>query len=266
MEGTSSPLPTQIKAARAPLGWSQQELAARASVATSTVADFERGQRSPVPNNLEAIRSALEDAGISFPARGAIAGPPPSIRLRSNVTPDRLKPVRWVTETDLAHWADRRDGQTMLPELIRRLILAERGYLLWIGRTGGYGGRWAPISGRTLPPTAAQRAKPMDIRVIVFLIETSCLYSPPSEGKSRRAVRSGGLPGPPVIAICKIVVCRSCSDRPKSCRQVPRKQPASLGGSDGEGAAVLCDQNRGGSTTEGAASANRALAYWSVPQ
>jgi hypothetical protein len=26
------------------------------------------------------------------------------------------------------------------------------------------GGWWAPISGRTLPPTAVQRAKPMDIR------------------------------------------------------------------------------------------------------
>jgi transcriptional regulator with XRE-family HTH domain len=121
-------LPAQVRAARALLGWSQQELASQASVATSTVADFERSQRSPVPNNLEAMRSALEGAGISFPAGGAVAGPTPSIRLRSNVTSERLKPVRWVTETDLAHWADRRDGQAMLPELVRRLILAERGY------------------------------------------------------------------------------------------------------------------------------------------
>jgi hypothetical protein len=52
----------------------------------------------------------------------------PSIRLHSNVTPDRLRPVRLVTETDLPHWADRRDGQSMLPELVRRFILAERGY------------------------------------------------------------------------------------------------------------------------------------------
>jgi transcriptional regulator with XRE-family HTH domain len=121
-------LPAQVRAARALLGWSQQELASQASVATSTVADFERSQRSPVPNNLEAMRSALEGAGISFPVGGAVAGPTPSIRLRSNVTSERLKPVRWVTETDLAHWADRRDGQAMLPELVRRLILAERGY------------------------------------------------------------------------------------------------------------------------------------------
>ena len=63
--------------------------------------------------------------------------------------------------------------------------------------TGGIGGLVPPISGRTLPPTAVQRAKPMDIRVIVLLIETSCLYSPPSEGKSRRAVRLGVPPARP---------------------------------------------------------------------
>src|SRR5262249_21127516 len=82
------------------------------------------------------------------------------------------------------------------------------GRALGSAHRGGIGGLVAPISGRTLPPTAVQRAKPMDIRAFVLLIETSCLYSPRSEGKSRRAVRPGGFPRPPVIAICKIVVCR----------------------------------------------------------
>ena len=82
--------------------------------------------------------------------------------------------------------------------------------------SGAPGGWWAPISGRTLPPTAVQGAEPMDIRVIV-------LSSPPSEGKSRRAVRLGCFPRPPIIVINRIIVCRSCSDRPKSCRQVPRR-------------------------------------------
>jgi transcriptional regulator with XRE-family HTH domain len=120
--------PAQVKAGRALLGWSQGELAGKAGIATSTLADFERGQRSPVPNNLEAIKSALEGAGISFPAGGAVAGPIPAVSHRSKVTPDKLQPVRWITETDLDHWADRRDGQAMLPELVRRLILAEKGY------------------------------------------------------------------------------------------------------------------------------------------
>jgi transcriptional regulator with XRE-family HTH domain len=130
-KSTEPPLtitPPQVKAARALLGWSQTELATKAGIATSTLADFERGQRSPVPNNLDAIKSALESAGISFPAGGAVAGPIHTVRHRSNVTPDKLQPVRWVTETDLDHWADRRDGQALLPELIRRLILAEKGY------------------------------------------------------------------------------------------------------------------------------------------
>lgn len=120
--------PSQVKAGRALLRWSQAELAGRAGIATSTLADFERGQRSPVPNNLETIRAALEEAGVSLPAGGAVVGPPPDVSRRSNVAPDRLRPVRWITETDLDHWADRRDGQAMMPELIRRLILAEKGY------------------------------------------------------------------------------------------------------------------------------------------
>src|SRR3984893_11867071 len=120
--------PAQVKAGRALLGWPQAELAGKAGIATSTLADFERGQRSPVSNNLDAIKSALEEVGISFPPGGAVAGPIQTVRHRSNVTPDKLQPVRWITETDLDHWADRRDGQAMLPELIRRLILAEKGY------------------------------------------------------------------------------------------------------------------------------------------
>lgn len=120
--------PAQCKAARALLGWSQQDLAGKASVATSTVADFERGFRSPVANNLQAMKAAIEAAGVSLPAGGAVAGPPFSVSPKSNVSPEKLKPVRWVTETDLSQWADRRDGQDKLPELIRRLIIAEKGY------------------------------------------------------------------------------------------------------------------------------------------
>src|SRR6516225_12429018 len=128
-ENETQPLsPVQSKAARALLGWSQSELAKHASVGVSTVADFERGQRSPVPNNLEAMRAALEKAGITILPGGVIAGPAPrSMRLRSNVPAERLRPVRWINESDLSQWADRRDGQDTLPELVRRLIIAEQG-------------------------------------------------------------------------------------------------------------------------------------------
>lgn len=119
----------QCRAARSLLGWSQQDLASKANVATSTVADFERAKRSPVANNLEAMRTALEEAGISFPPGGAVIGPWVPRPTRSNTPNHRLTPMRWISETDLGHWADTRAGQDTMPELIRRLVLAEQGYL-----------------------------------------------------------------------------------------------------------------------------------------
>jgi transcriptional regulator with XRE-family HTH domain len=56
----------QCRAARAWLGWSQQELARRARVGLSTVKDFERGDRNPIANNLDAMRRAIEAAGIDL--------------------------------------------------------------------------------------------------------------------------------------------------------------------------------------------------------
>lgn len=59
-------MPEQSRAARAWLDWSQDELAAKASVSLSTVRDFEKGRRVPIANNLTAMRVALEGAGIEF--------------------------------------------------------------------------------------------------------------------------------------------------------------------------------------------------------
>jgi ribosome-binding protein aMBF1 (putative translation factor) len=59
-------LPEQSRAARAWLDWSQEELAAKASVSLSTVRDFEKGRRVPIANNLGAMKAALETGGIAF--------------------------------------------------------------------------------------------------------------------------------------------------------------------------------------------------------
>jgi len=58
--------PAQSRAARSWLDWSQEDLAKRASVGLSTVRDFEKGRRTPIANNLEAMRRALEAAGVRF--------------------------------------------------------------------------------------------------------------------------------------------------------------------------------------------------------
>src|SRR5262245_31863779 len=97
--------PAQFRAARALLAWSQQDLARAAHVAASTVADFERGYRTPVVNNAEAMRAALEGAGISFLPGGAVVGPPPVIR---RVAHTGGIPIRWVDATDISQWAERR--------------------------------------------------------------------------------------------------------------------------------------------------------------
>jgi transcriptional regulator with XRE-family HTH domain len=68
--------PEQSRAARGWLGWSQTELAKRASVSLSTVRDFETGVRTPIANNLDAMRRAIERAGLQlvFRADGAAIG------------------------------------------------------------------------------------------------------------------------------------------------------------------------------------------------
>lgn len=68
----------QIKAARALLGWEQRQLASAAGVSVETISRLERteGPVSTYATTLEAIQSALEEAGIEF-----INGDAPGVRL-----------------------------------------------------------------------------------------------------------------------------------------------------------------------------------------
>jgi ribosome-binding protein aMBF1 (putative translation factor) len=62
------------RAARNWLAWTQADLATRAKVGLSTVKDYEGGKRTPIPNNLEAMKAALEKAGVRFTAN-SVSGP-----------------------------------------------------------------------------------------------------------------------------------------------------------------------------------------------
>ena len=116
-------IPKHVRAARALLAWKQSDLARAASVAASTIADFERGQRTPVVNNAIAIKEALESQGIEFLPGGVVV----SSQTPAPVIPKPGRPMRWIEAHDLAHWGGTRDGQAKLPELVSRLILAVYG-------------------------------------------------------------------------------------------------------------------------------------------
>lgn len=65
----------QCRAARALIGWSQEELRVKAQVSRKTLADFEKGVRTPYDRTIRDIQKALEDAGLEFiPATGGGVG------------------------------------------------------------------------------------------------------------------------------------------------------------------------------------------------
>ena len=58
--------PTQCKAARNLLNWTQQDLAKKSRVSPATIGAFESGSRIPYPKTLEDIEEAFEKAGVEF--------------------------------------------------------------------------------------------------------------------------------------------------------------------------------------------------------
>jgi predicted transcriptional regulator len=58
--------PREVRAARAFLGWTRQQLADRAIVSLNTVIRLEQGVVDSRSSTLDAVRRALEGAGIEF--------------------------------------------------------------------------------------------------------------------------------------------------------------------------------------------------------
>jgi predicted transcriptional regulator len=58
--------PSQCRAARGLLGWSQQDLAAKAGVSQLTVHQLEAGLTQPRRATLDVVRRAFENAGVDF--------------------------------------------------------------------------------------------------------------------------------------------------------------------------------------------------------
>lgn len=56
----------QCRAGRALLDWSREQLAETSMVGLRTIVDFERSARGPRRLTLDALRRALEKAGVEF--------------------------------------------------------------------------------------------------------------------------------------------------------------------------------------------------------
>ncbi|HLO76593.1 MAG TPA: helix-turn-helix domain-containing protein [Magnetospirillum sp.] len=71
----------QIRAARALLGWSQQELADKAIISVNAIRRLEGAQVDARMSTVAAVKAALEAAGIEFQFADATRGE--GVRLRS---------------------------------------------------------------------------------------------------------------------------------------------------------------------------------------
>jgi len=65
------------RAARAIIGWSQDQLASASKVAKATIANFELGKRTPYDRTLDDLIAAFHAAGVEF-----TNGDQPGVRLR----------------------------------------------------------------------------------------------------------------------------------------------------------------------------------------
>lgn len=69
----------QCRAARSLVGMNQNDLCAAAGITIKTLSDFEAGKTKPYARTLDALRAAMEAAGVVFiPENGGGAG----VRLR----------------------------------------------------------------------------------------------------------------------------------------------------------------------------------------
>jgi transcriptional regulator with XRE-family HTH domain len=64
--------PAQLRAARAWLRWSQDDLSARAGVSKSSIADYESEKSLPYSGTLANLQRTIESEGIQFLFEGLV--------------------------------------------------------------------------------------------------------------------------------------------------------------------------------------------------
>lgn len=71
----------QCRAARALIGWSQDQLSKESKVAKATIANFETGNRTPYDRTLVDIQAALQNNGVVFLSSGELVSGGEGVRL-----------------------------------------------------------------------------------------------------------------------------------------------------------------------------------------
>jgi predicted transcriptional regulator len=74
--------PTQIRAARALLGWTQKDLSTRSGLSEMAIKNLERQQSDPRSSTLGAIVRAFDDAGVVFLQPGDMRGGGAGVRFK----------------------------------------------------------------------------------------------------------------------------------------------------------------------------------------
>ncbi len=116
----------QCRAARAFIGWSQDQLSQASKVAKATIANFEAALRYPQQRTLEDIQTALEEAGIEFTNGGQ-----PGVRLKPQSTKGKamrsgLEPLQIVSSSQLSVRLRTFDGELPVNVVIERSAIDDR--------------------------------------------------------------------------------------------------------------------------------------------
>jgi transcriptional regulator with XRE-family HTH domain len=110
--------------ARAALGWNARKLATKAGVGHNTVNRFESGVHQPRGVTLEALRGALESAGVEFTNGGQ-----PGVRMKF-IDVARRPDGTWGVKSV---WAEGTPAEIVTPNVARDIAVAaqRRGNVAW---------------------------------------------------------------------------------------------------------------------------------------
>jgi transcriptional regulator with XRE-family HTH domain len=112
-------LPAQIRAGRAMLDWSQEQLAAAAQIGVRTVRDFESQRRLTAFEGLPAMKRALENEDLMFLPGSDDAGP--GVRLSAK-TPNIIRKPAKMNSYYLLPFAVEWRGQQVIVLLSREAL------------------------------------------------------------------------------------------------------------------------------------------------